>query len=161
MGRREAEEVRKTQTLVNELVQQLNKISKLCELKLTDDLVDPDKGKLSQLAKEFATAQREEDKLKPTQLRRVFHDFKRMEQDLKRGKKLNLVELKLTVAELAYARGRGVIPQPFYELMKALLLKVSDGNDLASLISILTVLLAYHKYYEKSKPQQQRQGGEA
>ncbi|GBD00181.1 hypothetical protein HRbin17_02719 [bacterium HR17] len=161
MARREQES--RAQALVNELVERIRQVSKLSELELSDDLIHPDNGKLSQLAREFTSdrQKREEDKLKPTQLRRTFHELKRMEQELRRGKsQLDRVQLGLTTAELAYALGRGVIPKPFYDLMKALLGKVADKEDFKRLTDFLTVLLAYHKYHEKVRSSQQSEGGE-
>ena len=166
MARREEERESRAQQLVRNLVSRINQVSKLSELELTDDLVS-EKGELSQLAEEFANAKEERDKLKPTQLRRVFHDLKRLEQKARRRQQAFTevrTALALTLPELAYAYGREVIPRPFYDLVKALLQRVQDVNDLQRLVALLSVLLAYHKYHEKvrktsQQADQQTQGG--
>jgi len=155
----------RAQALVDELVGDIQKVSKLSELKLTCDLTG-EEGKLSQLAREFVKVKSERDKLKPTQLRRIFHDLKRVEQNFRRRRYDSSqvqLELALTLPELAYALGREVIPSPFYNLMKELLQpqRIQDEQDLRRLVEILTVLLAYHKYHEKVKEPEQSQGGEA
>jgi len=158
MARKETDQGSQIQELVKCLVQRIESVEKLSDLELSGELIHPGTGKLIRLAEEFAKAKREEEKLKPTQLRRVFHDLKRMEQELRRGKqKFNPTQLMMSIAELAYARGRGVIPQPFYELMKTLLLKVKDASDFTRLMEFLTTLIAYHKFHEKVK---EAKGGE-
>jgi CRISPR-associated protein Csm2 len=104
-----------------------------------------------QLAQEFLTS------LKPTQLRKTFHTIKAIERQFKAdndSKPLDShdkVRMRLLVPELAYARGRDLIPKRFYELMRRCLSdqKLQTVGDLRRLSELLTALLAYHKYHEK------------
>lgn len=59
----------------------------------------------------------------------------------------------LYLPDLAYARGRKLIPQEFYELMCLCLdpQRLKTVGDLKILLSFLTALLAYYKYREKEK----------
>jgi CRISPR-associated protein Csm2 len=115
------------------------------------ELVLPN-GVLDQLARHLAR------NLKATQLRRVFHDLKRLEQDAKRGRQSIdrlRTKLALTLPELAYAYGREVIPREFYEFMRSLLHppneRFQDKEDVQRLVEILTALLAYHKFHERKE----------
>jgi len=111
-----------------------------------------EQGKLAdQLAGEFRSS------LKPTQLRKVFHAIKAIERRFK-GKdgqkplgQEDKIAIRLLVPELAYARGRDLIPQKFYELMRRCLSdqKLQTVGDFQRLAQLLTALLAYHKYHEK------------
>jgi CRISPR-associated protein Csm2 len=134
------------QALVANFTKAVHQAKQLRNLKI-DDLVLPE-GTLYQLAEYFSKS------LKATQLRRVFHDLKRLEQDAKRGKQpfdRLRTELALTLPELAYAYGREVIPSEFYDFMRALLHppkeRFQDKEDIQRLIEILTALLAYHKFH--------------
>ncbi len=101
--------------------------------------------------------------LKPTQLRRVFHALKEKERKF-RGKNEGDIleaedrrEIYLLLPELAYARGRRLIPQNFYELMRLCLSseKLKTIGDFRRLVQFVTAILAYHKYREKEKGGQQ------
>ena len=113
-----------------------------------DDLVLPD-GELDKIARQLKGS------LKSTQLRRVFHDLKRLEQQARRQRsKFDpriRTQIALTLPELAYAYGRDVIPKEFYDLMKALLhppdQRFQGYEDVERLMQILTTILAYHKFY--------------
>jgi CRISPR-associated protein Csm2 len=111
-----------------------------------------EQGKLAdQLAEEFRTT------LKPTQLRKIFHVIKAIERRFKSKDDSELlssehkISVRLLVPELAYARGRDLIPQKFYELMRRSLndQKLQTVGDFRRLAQLLTALLAYHKYHEK------------
>ena len=113
-----------------------------------DELVLPD-GDLDKIARQLKGS------LKSTQLRRVFHDLKRLEQQARRQRP-NLdpnirTQIALTLPELAYAYGRDVIPREFYDLMKALLHPPNERfkgyEDVERLMQVLTALLAYHKFH--------------
>ncbi len=69
------------------------------------------------------------------------------------GSQKNKIEVRLLVPELAYARGRDLIPQKFYDLMRRCLSdpKLQTVGDFRRLAELLTALLAYHKYHEKVK----------
>jgi len=95
------------QDLVNDLKGRIQQVRRLSALPI-QELVLPN-GVLDQLAHHLAR------NLKATQLRRVFHDLKRLEQDAKRGRQSIdrlRTKLALTLPELAYAYGRGKKPPP-------------------------------------------------
>jgi CRISPR type III-A-associated protein Csm2 len=98
------------------------------------------------------------DDLKPTQLRKVFHTLKRMQQGVK-GKKaddpFDRTELLKLIPELAYATGRGLLPQKFYELLRLCLSseKVKTNADFLRAFDFVEAILAYHKFRsELDKP---------
>ncbi len=135
------------QKLVQEFSERVREAGQLRNLKI-DDFVLPE-GTLDQLAQHFAGS------LKATQLRRVFHDIKQLEQIARRGKPEKFshirTRLALTLPELAYAYGRDVIPKEFYDLMRTLLHPPNERfqgkEDVQRLVEILTALLAYHKFH--------------
>ena len=135
------------QVLVANFTQLVNRAKQLRNLKI-DDLVLP-QGTLDQLAKHFSKS------LKTTQLRRVFHDIKRLEQTARRIRSEEFshirTQLALTLPELAYAYGREVIPKEFYDFMRSLLHPPNERfqgkEDVQRLVEILTALLAYHKFH--------------
>lgn len=110
-----------------------------------------------ELAKEYVYGKKKE--MKTTQLRKVFHALKEKERELKgKAEETELDQnsknsLRLFIPELAYARGRDLIPKGFYDLMRLCLSsdKLVRVGDLRVLMQFLTALLAYYKYHEKVK----------
>ena len=101
-------------------------------------------------------AQQFKDKLKPTQMRKVFHTLKRIERNM-RGKQDNdpldprqRTEINLLFPNLAYAVGRELLPRPFYNVLKLCLSadKMKTVADFRRLTQLLTAILAYQKYYD-------------
>lgn len=132
------------QQLVNSFVKKASQAKPLRQLKI-DELVLPE-GELDKMARFLRLS------LKSTQLRRVFHDLKRLQQQAKRKFDEHIrTQIALTLPELAYAYGRDVIPKEFYDLMKALLHPPNERfqgyEDVERLMQILTALLAYHKFH--------------
>lgn len=136
--------------LMGKMRQQVEAVKQLQALPI-EELVQPD-GTLDQLARHFSKT------LKATQLRRVFHDIKRLEQQARRrrqnfSKVISEVrtQLALTLPELAYAFGRDLIPREFYDLMRTLLHppqeRFQSYEDVQRLVQVLTALLAYHKFH--------------
>lgn len=129
---------------VHALVERVQRAGRLSNLRI-DELVLPG-GDLDRMAQHFREC------LKSTQLRRVFHDLKRLQQQAKRKFDEEIrTQIALTLPELAYACGREVIPRGFYDLMKALLhppdRRFQGYEDVERLMQILTALLAYHKFH--------------
>lgn len=106
-----------------------------------------------QLAEGFVREERTE--LKPTQLRKIFHALKARERALRGQAEEKALDASakrdicLLIPELAYAKGRKLIPQEFYELMRVCLSseKLQTVGDLRRLVQFLTAILAYHKYH--------------
>ena len=86
------------------------------------------------------------DELKPTQLRKVFHALKDIQRTLK-SQPFDRSQVMKLIPELAYALGRGLIPKPFYDLMRICLSKekLQNNDDFERLMDFLTAILAYHK----------------
>jgi CRISPR-associated protein Csm2 len=107
------------------------------------------------LADELAREFRGE--LKPTQLRKVFDSIKDIARSLKGRKASEALtsedrsQILPLLPTLAYARGRDLIPQKFYDLMSLALSssKMKTVEDFQRLDQFLTAILAYQKFYEK------------
>jgi CRISPR-associated protein Csm2 len=134
------------------ILDELKRQGTLSTLLPVEEFVEPQQLAY-QLAGEFRTT------LKPTQLRKIFHAIKAIERQFKGAnddKALDQrakVKIHRLVPELAYARGRDLIPQKFYELMCSCLStqKLETVGDFRRLADLLTALLAYHKYCEKMR----------
>jgi CRISPR type III-A-associated protein Csm2 len=92
-------------------------------------------------------ARRAGNQLNPTQLRRVFHEFRQILGDYGNDPRAAERRLVMFRPKLAYAFGRGLMPRWFYELMKECISRVKDKNDAKVLDDFLTAFLAYHKAY--------------
>jgi len=134
------------------LLNELKKTGSLMELLKPEQFAEPELL-ADKIAKEYVG------KMKPTQLRKFFHALKEKERELK-GKpddedldSKSKAKISLFIPELAYARGRKLIPQSFYELMRLCLSsdKLKKGGDLKVLMQFLTSILAYYKYHEREK----------
>jgi len=99
-------------------------------------------GLADSLAREFG------DKLKPTQLRKVFHQLKSLKMKVKRERKFERSDLVKLLPTLAYATGRGLMPKDFYDLMKECIHRdrLQDSEDFLRFAEFLEALLAFHKY---------------
>jgi CRISPR-associated protein Csm2 len=89
---------------------------------------------------------------KPTQLRKIFHQLKTIKQSLKGKDKINGDEVHIIkiLPLLAYSKGRNLISEDFYELIKALISKVRESGqteDFSKFVDIFEAIVAYHKYY--------------
>lgn len=134
------------------ILNELSKQGTLTDLMPIEEFAEPEQL-ADQLAREFRTS------LKPTQLRKVFHTIKAIERRFKgRGDSEPLnsqdkMSIRLLIPELAYARGRELLPTKFYELMRHCLSenKLKTVGDFRRLAQFLTALLAYHKYHENAK----------
>lgn len=96
-------------------------------------------------------------RLKITQLRKLFAEIKRLEKQLKGSPDTNSLpqefynELWLLQPELAYARGRELIDQDFFELMRVSLSrdKLKTVADFRRFSQFLTAVVAYSKYLKE------------
>ncbi|MEA2074232.1 MAG: type III-A CRISPR-associated protein Csm2 [Euryarchaeota archaeon] len=88
--------------------------------------------------------------LKTAQLRKFFDSLKSIEQKVVIEKR-NWNEVKadfvLLTPKLAYTKGKNLIPQPFYLLLRSCLQRVNSKEDLKALIRIFETIVAYHKYH--------------
>lgn len=93
--------------------------------------------------------------LKATQLRRFFHYVKDIAQGYKLDgdKSFSRAEVAALMPLLAYAKGRGLIPENFYKVMKTIFgpKKCTDREDFLTAANFLEAIMAYHKFeYPKS-----------
>jgi CRISPR type III-A-associated protein Csm2 len=130
------------------ILQELDKEGTLAVLLPLEEFAEPEQL-ADQLAQKFLRS------LKPTQLRKIFHSLKAIERRFKGESEDRVLTseektaIRLLIPELAYAGGRGLIPQEFYDLMRKCLSgpKLQTVGDLRRLTQLLTALLAYHKYH--------------
>ena len=93
-------------------------------------------------------------RMNPTQLRRFFGAVKQIETNLN-WKSWEDVEADfyLLKPKLAYAKGRELIPDEFYEVVKTSMNKVDVGNNEDKIanykmfVRFLESIVAYHKFY--------------
>ena len=91
------------------------------------------------------------DKLKPTQLRKVFHTLKIIQQRVQREaptEPFDITELLKLMPVLAYAVGRELIPREFYQLLREVFHrnKLQTNEDFLRAFDFVEAILAYHKY---------------
>jgi len=128
----------------SEILQKVTSLNRMSDL--DPNLFSEEGGYAEVLAKDLRG------KLKATQLRKVFHAIKRIDIGLKGekdDKPVDRTDLNRLLPELAYAKGRGLVPQEFYDLMKAILSRqrTQTVSDFRRTVEFLTAVLAYHKLY--------------
>lgn len=89
--------------------------------------------------------------LKPTQLRKVFHTLKSIQQRVKQQPPENGfdgTELLRLMPTLAYAVGRELIPREFYQLLREVFApdRLRTNADFLRAFDFVEAILAYHKY---------------
>jgi len=133
---------------MNEVLQELQRLDRLVDLRVED--FAPEGGLADVVARELGRD------LRAAQLRKFYDLLKRIELELRncgedddfpaefRPRVLRVLPL------LAYARGRGNIPNGFYEVMKTLLdfNKIPRIQDYRTLVRFLEAIVAYHKFRE-------------
>jgi CRISPR-associated protein Csm2 len=96
------------------------------------------------------------DELKRSQLRKFFNEIKAIEYDLKSGEDVKKIQIRILtlVPKLAYAKGRKLIGDNFYEFMKTILMKVKEDMNKENpkevfevFVKILESIVAYHTYH--------------
>ncbi|MEJ5201161.1 MAG: type III-A CRISPR-associated protein Csm2 [Anaerolineales bacterium] len=88
-------------------------------------------------------------KLKATQLRKIFHYVKSLKREFKDQGNFNRAKVVLIMPTLAYAVGRNLITEEFYELLTTMLNKCQTSQDFESVANFLEAIMAYHKYHDK------------
>lgn len=139
---------------IKEVKDKIAALSAMSELRLDDFCQE--EGLADSLIQEFNKQRKE---LKPTQLRKVFHELKAIERDIHRkikgeeDEKLPFDDsfrrrvIKL-MPTMAYATGRGLIPKDFYELMKMCLSpeRLKTYGDFLRVANFTETIMAYHKF---------------
>ncbi|MDZ7315997.1 MAG: type III-A CRISPR-associated protein Csm2 [candidate division KSB1 bacterium] len=145
--RGQAEGKQKDEQIIDSIIKDINNLK--AEKKTFKDV------SVSQFAEENGwadcIAEKFKDKLKPTQLRKVFHSLKAVQRKVEKedpNHLFNRETVALLLPELAYAVGRELIPEKFYKLFKtcfdAQLLQTNA--DFLRFMDFLTAVLAFHKY---------------
>lgn len=88
------------------------------------------------------------DKLKPTQLRKIFHHLKHLQREFQKSA-FNRAKVATMIPLLAYAKGRGHIPDEFHELLLLCFSpeKCNSVEDFRSAVSFMEAIMAFHKFY--------------
>jgi CRISPR-associated protein Csm2 len=91
--------------------------------------------------------------LKAAQLRKVFHQIKDMRRKFKHDMPYDRTQVALVMPTLAYAVGRKLIPDDFYQLMKICFgqQRCRTQQDFESAADFLEAIMAYHKYRDGMK----------
>lgn len=86
------------------------------------------------------------------QLRKIFTQLKSIEEKVARNKNNELTdaqknEILLIMPQIAYAKGRDLIPWEFYNLMRECITpkKIKDRDDYKSFVNFYTAVVAYSK----------------
>jgi len=90
------------------------------------------------------------DSLRATQLRKIFNEIRALEKSLeKENGKSDYKDIIFKLYPLlAYVKGRGLIPEEFYEFMKFLLEKSENNREMAEkTVEIVKAIVGYHKFY--------------
>lgn len=130
----------------NNLVQKIKSAPKLSDV-LTPKEFAPIGGWADKIAFELKSAK---PKLNTSQLRKIFTEIKSICDDREVLK--NKTRLYLLYPKLAYAKGRELMPEVFYNLIVACLDKLKDGKadeeDFKNFGDFMTAIVAYNKQYE-------------
>ena len=127
---------------VREIIQKINNTKMLSEIKAKD--YADENGYADTIAK----ASRD---LKTTQLRKFFGAVRLIEQ--RESWDEIEVEFYLLKPKHAAAKGRGLVPDDFFDVMMALMRKVDVGDEnekmknFDTFINFFESIVAYHKYY--------------
>lgn len=139
---------------ISEVKKTINELSGMSEL--DPEIFCKEEGLADSLIQEFKKHGKD---LKPTQLRKIFHELKAIQRDVQKeikeeeDKKKSLDApfrkrvIKLMPA-MAYATGRDLIPKDFYELMKICLApeKLKTYGDFLRVAEFTEAIMAYHKF---------------
>lgn len=127
---------------VREIIQKINNTKMLSEIKAKD--YADENGYADTIAKASSD-------LKTTQLRKFFGAVRLIEQ--RESWDEIEVEFYLLKPKLAAAKGRGLVPDDFFDVMMALMRKVDVGDEnekmknFDTFINFFESIVAYHKYY--------------
>lgn len=130
-------------------------VDKINQLEMFKDLepkvfADED-GYADVISYKLANDRRIRPKLKTSQLRKFFGAIRDIERE-DDWKKME-TQFYLLKPKLANSRGRELIPEEFYQVMKVCMSKVDKGNDedkvenFKCMVDFLEAIVAYYKYY--------------
>jgi len=131
----------------NDLVQKIKSAPKLSDV-LTPKEFAPIGGYADKIAFELKSAK---PKLNTSQLRKIFTEIKSICDNREKVLQEDKTPLYLLYPKLAYAKGRELMPEVFYNLIVACLDKLKDGadkEDFKNFGDFMTAIVAYNKQYE-------------
>ena len=133
------------ETVIKKLIQTLenlkNNPTEILEKVLTDENILKKDKYADKIARELKGS------LKMTQLRRVFHQIKKIQRYIEKDKDYR-EPIYETYPLLAYNKGRKNIPEDFYNLIVNLLDLSERNKDIAEqTVKFVEAIVAYYKYY--------------
>jgi CRISPR type III-A-associated protein Csm2 len=134
----------------SEVTQRIQKLQRMSDLPPAE--FSEEGGLADSLAIEF------KDKLKPTQLRKVFTEIKRVRRDVERQgapapeAPFDRARLLKLMPTLAYAVGRDLLPRGFYDILKLSFgqERLKTTSDFLRSADFVEAILAYHKFHSRS-----------
>lgn len=129
---------------IDEIIKKIEDLEKLSDLR-PEDYADKN-GYADKIAKSSRN-------LKSTQLRKFFGAIRTMEKKLDSWDHIE-PEFYLLKPQIAYAKGRNLIPNGFYRVVIACMDKIDKGNEeekcenFKTFIKFMEAIVAYHKFYE-------------
>jgi len=124
---------------INEVTKKINKLNSLKEYNV-DDFVRFD-GDV-----DILTRQLKNDDIKTTQLRKFFAAVKEINLETKTKTWNELkVNFFLLMPKLAYAKGRKLISEDFYNLLESAMNKVQSKEDFNRFVEFLEAIVAFYK----------------
>ncbi len=138
---------------IRDVKRKIQGLARMGELKPEDFTLED--GLADSLAVEFGND------LKPTQLRKVFSEIKRIRRRVEREARtedtrkepFDRTQLVKLMPTLAYSTGRGLLPSDFYDILKLSLgpERLQSKGDFLRTADFIEAVLAYHKYRGKDK----------
>lgn len=129
-------------------IKQIGQLKNLAELDIEE--ITKENG----IAESFVLGLR--DQLKPTQLRKFFDTIVRNQEQIReKGWGAARAEFYMIRPSLAYAKGRKLIPNEFFDLVDTCMKKIPAGTEDQTIknydrfVDLMKAIVAYAKYYGK------------
>jgi len=129
---------------IRQIIEQIKRRNHFHEIEVKEFAL-PEEGWADKIAKNS--------KMKTNQLRKVFNSIKLIDQrnkDRKDNDPFDDPELYMILPYLAYAKGRNLISEEFYDLIREIIpKKIKTVQDFRRFCEFMTAIVAYHKKYSK------------
>lgn len=140
---------RRMDSEINEIVGKIKQFEMLKDME--PKVFADEEGYADVISRRLAQERSIRPKLKTSQLRKFFGAIR----DIEREKEWNKMETQfyLLKPKLANSRGRELIPEEFYQVMKVCMSKVDQGTEkdkvenFNCMVDFLEAIVAYYKYY--------------
>jgi CRISPR-associated protein Csm2 len=134
---------------IEKITKKIENFSDLSDTQLKPEDYAPPGGDAEKIAKDSRS-------VKTTQIRRFFNRIRALHQKTKAKKDIETVKMEILklMPEIVWAKGRRVITDEFYNLLKACLIKdkkcrFTKYEEFDNFMSFLEAIVAYHKVYAK------------